>query len=207
MLDPGTNVFLLIPDGTEERVLHPATVVRAGSDLYVAELAESQLSVAEGLDVFLFRERDRTFTQQHARIQSVDVENGKTHVSFKTTGEPVSAESRDCYRVSAIGTEISATFGPEEDCRVLDVSATGFSVCACQRYAIGSRVDAVLRFEGDLHRGTVVIQSARPMDAERLRYGVYCLDDKQPAAGLRAALPRINLAIQRQLLQRRSGLR
>jgi hypothetical protein len=207
MLEPETKLFVNVPDESEERVLHLAKVISTTGRTDVIELTERELHFEPDSFVQVFREIQRRFMQQPARVREVEVSDGRTVVTIEITGEPVPAESRECFRVSAMGADVRAQFGPEADCQVLDVSATGFSILASKSHALGSRVEVVLHFEGEDHRGSVVVQSARPLAADRQRYGVYCLEDKQARRGLNAALPSINLALQRQQLQRLAGYR
>lgn len=205
MLLPDTSLFLWAPGESAESVLQPAAVLRVAGDRCIVELKDAESPFESGMDVLLYRQIRRAYMQQAAHVQRVHA--ARKRLLLQTRGEPVSAEGRDCYRVSTVTVDIHAKLGTEEGCRVLDLSATGLSILAVARHATGSQVEAALRHEGEEHQGSVLILSARPWRGKRIRYGVCSLDDPRPGASLETALPGINLAIQRQYLQRLAGHR
>ena len=106
-----------------------------------AEFEDQELHPEPGLEVLIYSHIEGKFMKQAARIDAV-LASVKRDIRFELTGEPVSAESRDCYRVSTVLTDLTAKLGTEEGCPLLDVSATGFGVAATGRYHIREVVTA-----------------------------------------------------------------
>ena len=217
------EIFVHVPGEGAQRILHPgrrlAELSEGRSGVRVQMLKD--LGVGEGTDVFLLFEQARTFLQQPARVcaraeaesapdpipEATDAGAAEAEpracgpvLDLETLGDPVSAESRQSYRVSALGADIEATFAGEAHCPVLDVSATGLALYAKETVALGSRQEIVLSFDGREIAGMIVVQSIRDM-GNKFRYGALCVD-----GALREELGGVNLAIQRQQLRRMSGV-
>ena len=126
-------------------------------------------------------------------------------MELETTGDPASAENRECYRVSCYAAGIKAQLAEDpEMCEVLDVSATGFAIFSTAQYQVGQTMKAALYHDGDSILGTVVVQSAREY-GKNMRYGLRAIDDARKTATLQSALSRVNLAVQRAQAARLSG--
>ncbi len=206
MLSMDGGFFVQIPNGSK-RILHPATIVGTEDETHTAELEETDLPVADGQDILIFYEKKREFTQQAAHIQKVVDDETKLIIEFETTGEPVSAESRQYYRVSAVMTGLTATLGSENACPLLDVSRTGFSVVARQTYDLGSFVNAVLRYDNHQYRDRVCVQSIRDLSRGRIRYGLHCVNKNRHAGGTPKGLHQISVSLEREQLRRVAGAR
>ena len=155
-----------------------------------------------GQDIFVYYEFQNDFVRQPARIDLMaDPPSGRTF-SFRFTGEAVSAERRQCYRVSTVMAAMTATFGGEENCPVVDVSATGFAVIAGRQYKATDIVTATVRFESEMFSGQGRIESIRELEAGRFRYGLHCVDGKSTNETLRKGLQQISATVQRQHLRR-----
>lgn len=204
MLSMDGGFFVQIPNGSK-RILHPATMIGVDDDVYTAELEEQDLPVADGQDILIFYEKKREFMQQPAHIQKIVEDETKLIIEFETTGEPVSAESRQYYRVSAVMAGLTATLGSENACPLLDVSRSGFSVIARQSYDLGSLVNAALRHDNHQYRDKVCIQSIRGLSRGRTRYGLHCVDKDRPASGTSRGLHQISVSLEREQLRRVSG--
>jgi hypothetical protein len=213
MLSLNAGLFFRLPADSEKRVLRPATVTSIEHDVYTAELEEHDLPVEAGQDLLIYHEIRRTFVQQPAHIEAViapvtdeDPEaRPHTLVAFRTTGQPVSADSRECYRVSTVMADMVAQVGDEPDCPLLDVSATGFSVLSGQSFDVGSMVDVSLWHEGVRFTGRACVQSLREMSKGRIRYGFHCAQERSGNSVLAKGLQQISLAVQRQHLRRLAG--
>ena len=201
MLKTESRIFFQIPDETEERVLHRAKIMTVEGNLYTGEVEEESLEIEDEMDFFIYFEMDRKFMCQAARIASVIETEKRTVVEFETIGDPRLAENRQVLRISTVGANLSATFGSEKNCEVVDVSPTGFAVYAKKNHKIGGQVDAMLYFEGEEFRGAVNITSAVERKG-RIRYGVQCLDEPKSGNNLKNGLGRITMTIQRQQLAR-----
>jgi len=205
MLSMDGGFFLHIPNGSK-RILHPATIVGTEDEIHTAELEEPDLPVADGQEVLIFYDFRREFMQQPACIRRV-THDPKLIIEFETTGEPVSAESRQHFRVSAVMTGLTATLGSENACPLLDVSRTGFSVVARQSYDLGSFVNAALRHENHQYRDRVCVQSIRDLSRGRIRYGLHCVDKNRHAGGTPKGLHQISVSLEREQLRRVAGTR
>ncbi len=206
MLAINTGFFVQLPAETGQRVLCPATVTDFQEGIFVAVLEDEDFTFEADQELLIFFEHRREFMQQAARIQTVTPTSKGLTISFTTTGDPVSAESRQCFRVSTVLSDLLAKFGEEEDCDVLDVSMTGCSVVATTLYPVGGSRTLTLHFDGQSFTGSAVIQSIRELDGGRFRYGLHCAES---TAGKKSELFRglqsISIAIQRLQLRRQAG--
>lgn len=219
MVGIGTGCFILLPGDSRQGFLHPATVKGLSDDVYTVEAEENDLAVTPEMDVLLYFERNREFMQQSARIEAVDIidtatdssgdesdeESPQLLISFKTTGEPASAESREHYRVSTVVAGYQADLDAEKACRVLDVSRTGLSVISKKCYSIGNVIDVSIAEDGKTYRGSVCVQSVRDLGKGQMRYGLHSVSDKKFQGALLDGLQRASMRIQREQLRRLAG--
>jgi hypothetical protein len=205
MLTSETKMFFSIPSESRKLILHPATVREATESGHTAELEESNVPFEAGQDLFVYYERRRKFTKQAARIDAVMQNDPTLVVGFQLTGEPVSAESREWFRVSTVMSGLAADFGPETGCPLLDVSSVGFAVEATQTYKIGDVVTATLRFQDKQFSGKARVQSIRELDGGRFRYGIHSIEDKASGGDLRKGQQHISAAVEREQLRRLAG--
>lgn len=63
--------------------------------------------------------------QQPVRVEMLLEGEKGTVATLKTICEPVSAESRQCYRVSTVMNDLAVTFGGESNSPLRDVSVPG----------------------------------------------------------------------------------
>ncbi len=207
MLEPETKIFLNLPEGSQRDILHPARIKKAGERGYTAELEEPDPFLRPGLDLLVYYYLEHRFVKQPAHLDSV-MQTGPTPlVGFQTTGEPMSAESRDRFRVSTVLSNLTATVGAETECLLLDISSTGFAVEATQRYELGHVVSVTLRFKGRQFNGKARIQSIRELDMGNIRYGLHAVEDKASGGDLQKGQQHISAAIEHEQLRRlsRSG--
>ncbi len=207
MLTVGNDVFLQLTSESEHRTLHPSSVVEVTDHVFTAELEEDDLAPEAGQEILIYYNLRHEFVNQSARIDTVletePDENGqsKVLVAIERAGEPVSAEDRQCYRVSTVLAELAVSFGESDDCPVVDVSPTGFGVISPEDYRTGSVVTTSFQYEDLQHAGQVCIQSKRAFRGGRFRYGVHCVSKE-----FQAVMQQISMALQRQQLRRLSGL-
>lgn len=198
---PGTGCFVQAPDESSKRILHSAVIQRFTDDKYTAELQEDAGMLESEQEIFVYYESKNEFMRQPARIEMITVTPSGCTFSFQFTGDAVSAESRQCYRVSTVLAAVTATFGGEKDCPVVDVIATGYGVVATKQYKAMDIVTTTLRFEDQTLSGQGRIQSVRDVGAGRIRYGLLCVNGKSPDETLFKGLQQISAAIQRQHLR------
>jgi hypothetical protein len=207
MLASEKKIFLSFPTEGQKRVLHPATIKEASAGGYTAELEEEDLPFVAGQDISVYYELKRKFVKQAARIEAVLESDPVLVVGFQITGEIVSAENREWFRVSTVMADLTVAVGPESECKLLDVSSTGFAVEATSRYEVGRIVPVTLRHQGDQFSGEARIQSIRELDPRRFRYGLHALDDRMSGGTLQKGQQVICAAVEREQLRRlaRSG--
>jgi PilZ domain len=200
------KVFYRIPNeqGGKKQILHAGVVLSLDDDVCVVQLEEPCAAIEENVDGFLHFEQKQKFFQQAARV--VRKESAEPTVfELKLQGQPVSAESRQCYRVSCLGAGIKATVADEKDCEVVDVSATGLAFYATGTFEIGRQVRITFFYNGDEYVGQGTIQSMRRVSARLIRYGLHCGDTKSKTDTLARSLASINQSIQRDQLRRLAG--
>jgi hypothetical protein len=204
MLVSESKIFFSIPNESKKLILHPATVKETGTCGYTAELEESEVGLEAGQDVFVYYEFRRKFVKQAARVETV-MQTDPTLVGFRVTGEAISAESREWFRVSTVMAKLSADFGPETGCPLLDVSSVGFAVEATQSYQVGDVLTATLKYQSRQFSGKARIQSVRELGGSRFRYGVHSIEDKTSGGDLRKGQQQISAAVEREHLRRLAG--
>ncbi len=201
MLSPDKNIFLSIPDESVMLILHPAQVVACNHDVYTAVVEEDDVLLEPEQEIFLYFEISRSFMKQSARIKEVAPEDAKRLIRFTTIGNAVSSEKREVYRVPIQFRELTASIGGEKNCRLQDVSETGFSVIAYLDINIGEVTQATLRYEDEAFSGRACLQSVKQLDGKGKRYGFYCIDKQLSPGSLPRGLHLISLAVQREHLR------
>src|SRR5688572_12810214 len=122
------KIFLRIPkhDTPKKRVLHPCVVVSVEDEVRVIRLAEPCALLDTTTNVALHFEERRKFWQRAGRVVRKDARDPLVF-GVQLLGSAVSAEDRQCFRVSSLGANIRATIDEEEGCEVVDLSATGLA--------------------------------------------------------------------------------
>ena len=195
--------FLQTAEQSDVRLLHPGRIVEAQDGAWKGELSEAdELFVEENQSVLVYFEDDRAFKQVAAHIISIVETEPRLVIIFQLTGDPVSAESRQCYRVSTLMLNVVATCGGEDDCRVLDLSASGLCLWATARHELGDVVHVRLRYDGREFSGKAAVHGIRELDNGCIRYGLHHVEDRHGGGDLQRGLQYANASIQRLHLQR-----
>ncbi len=202
MLGIDDGFFLQIPERSKPRILHSAKMVGANDNVYTAEIEDGSVSLAEGQEIFIYYEVRQKFVRHAARISAVFDDEPMLSANFTTVGEPVPAESRQHYRVSTATSKLTVALGNKGDFKLLDVSATGFSILADKPYDIGTTLDTEVRYDGQCYSGKACVQSVRDLSRGRVRHGLHCVDENRSGAGLAKGLQYVTMAIQRKQLRR-----
>jgi hypothetical protein len=206
MITEGTPVYVMLADELDEGTLHPGIVVDDDDDTYTVELEEEDLFPQVGQSVSIyFYEAGTHFMQRAAQIEAVMEDGTNPIVALKAVGEIVSAENRQCFRVSTVTGNQRARVGREEGCRVMDISATGFSILTEQPYRVGEVLEVEIEFEGQAFSGPVRVQGLRDVGRGGKRCGLHCNDDRYTKGTLQKGLQHISMSIQRQQLRRMRG--
>lgn len=206
MLTSDDGVFLRLSLGAGKRILHPARIVRVDHGLFTASFDDPDIRPQPGQDATLyFSDHQGAFLQQPVRIDAVMHSEERPTIGFVVTGEPVSAETRQSFRVSTALAGVTADVGSERGRQVLDVSATGLSVVCAGVVALGSRVPITLRFQGEAHAGEAVVQSIEPLSGGRSRVGLHHAAAGAAGMSLRSGLELVTSGVQRRQLRRRAS--
>lgn len=205
MLHAKMDVFFRVPNDNNRRVLHPGMLVSTSAEGFTAEVSSDALKMEPSQDLLLYYQVKNKFVQQPIRVEGALESEGRRILSFKTTGDAVSAESRQCYRVATVIAGMTASVGNESKCQVNDVSATGFSIVSANEYTVGTNVPVTMIHEGKKYMGTACVQSVRELQPGKVRYGLFCLSGKTGSGNLAQGLSQISMAMQRAQLRRMAG--
>ena len=208
MFIPGRDVFVHIPDGSEERVLHPGQVIDASRTTLIVRFNEP-IAPEPGAAVFAHCESNRKFMQQAGNVTAILESDPSTPmIAFALTGEPLSAENRGVYRVSvAISGNVWATLNKSlEKCLVYDLSATGFGVESNSVLQHGAVVTTTIHHDRRSYTGEARVQAIRPRPKGVFRYGLHALESRDgKGKELAKGLGQISAAIQREQARRLAG--
>jgi len=204
MLSKDKRLLLRVPaqEVPPKRVLHPGVVLGLADDVCSIHLDEPRPGVELSSPVIIHFEERKTFLQQSGLVVQRDSEEPLV-LGVRLQGAPVSAESRQCFRVSCLGANIKAKVDDEVGCEVVDLSATGFGFYGRREYGVGRQISVVLVHCDREYHGHGTIQSERRMTPKIIRYGVHCTDKGKD--DLARSLASINLAVQGEQQRRMSG--
>ncbi|HEU4578380.1 MAG TPA: PilZ domain-containing protein [Polyangiaceae bacterium] len=204
MLKAEDKIFFRLPkeDRAKKRVLRPATVCAYENPTLTLRLEEPCVGIEPGEEATIHFEARRKFMQQLARVLHKESEQPLMLV-IQLLAEPISSESRQCYRVSCLGENIRATVDSEAGCEVVDLSATGLAFYSRRDWALGSQVHITLSHAGKIYEGQATIMSSRRMTPKTIRHGVLCTE--REGGTLARSLAAINLAIQSEQQRRLAG--
>jgi hypothetical protein len=205
MLTQGRDVFLWIPTEGPKRdcALIQGAVLEVNPQSFVAQFLDP-ITPAVGTKVFAHAEVGRKFMQQAATVQAVLEADANPVIAFTRDSEPISADERHAFRVSLVAACLPAQVDEDDECLLLDVSATGFGVSSTTPFKLGDVVKVQLAYNGEGCAGLARIQSARPLYGSKFRYGLHALEAPrgQAANDLQAGLARISASVQREQLRR-----
>lgn len=210
MLTQGDLIYLQKPVQSQQRVLIPVDVIANEQDHVIIETSQVFDWLGDDGQVLVYYDKRRDFVKQSAtmevQIHELDDQqvDGIMRYSIGLLGEPVSAESRQCFRVSTVISGRTVVFEDEGEVPLVDVSATGYAVIATKPRNIGEMIRTTFIHEGREFSGTACVQSICQLDHERVRYGMYCVEKRQPGNNLNQGLLTISMAVQREQLRRLS---
>lgn len=206
MLTVGTELFFRFACDTQKGALRPAKVLSAVDGVMSAAFeAPEDLKLQPGTEVMVFFTRQNTFMQQPARIELVAVDQPLPTLAFRLEGEPVSAESRECFRICTVIMDLTVQFNGKKNCPLLDVSVDGFAVRSAEDLPVGKSVAVSFVHEGKSYNGNARIQSARQLAPGQFRYGLLCVRDTRNANDLSKGLREVAMTLQRQQARRLRG--
>lgn len=206
MFDADKPLFLQVNTDSKHQVLHPGKIIAVDDDTYTWEFPpEEVLSCEEDQTAFMYfyLEDDRTFMQQTARICSITTVASKRQITLETTSPPISAENRECYRVSTAMLGLTVAVADEKDCPLHDVSASGMSATTTLPLKLGDEVPLTLSYDGQEYTGQVIVHSVRDLGGGQIRHGFRCVQNRRFGGTLRQGLQAISVSVQRLHINRR----
>ncbi len=155
-----------------------------------------------GQDALVLYNGPKGFLQQPVRITSIPVDTSTTFYRLVTTGDAVSAENREMFRVGMILSGHTATIGDGDVATIADVSIMGLSVISEKTYQMGEVVDVAFEVLGESYAGRCRVKSIKEL-AKGTRYGLLCLNGAE-AGDLEKGLGKLTMEAQRAQLRRMS---
>jgi hypothetical protein len=206
MIKTGQDILFQEPS-CDARRLRRSTVVDAGGDAISIRFVAEPFSFEVGQEVLMYFNVKREFMQQLASVLEVVEDEASEGPIFvlEPIGDPISAESREHYRVSTLSAGLDARVGNEQSLPVQDLSATGLAVLSAREYSLGERVEIEIAHEDEHCHGLASVQSVRVFGPGRIRYGLRAIEEDPHTSCFLDVLQRISLAVQRQQLQRSGG--
>ena len=210
MLSQGDLIYLQKPAQNQQRVLIPMDVIANQQDHIIIETSDVFDWVHEDGQVMVYFDKRRDFMKQSAKMELVvheeteDQIDGVMRYTIELLGDAVSAESRQCFRVSTVISDRKAILSEEGEVKLVDVSATGFAVIASKERNIGQIVKTVLIHEGREFAGTACVQSICELSKGQIRYGMYSVEQNHKSNNLTSGLRTISMDVQREQLRRLS---
>ena len=204
MTSINSGIFIEGGSNSGQRVLHPAEILGSTGGVFTAKSQTAELAFELGEALMVYYQRGRSFVKQPALIESCDTSQRLAKIQFAFRGEAVSAEQRESYRVSTIMTELCVDIVDEMGCKLVDISVTGCSAIASGRYRQRQLVRITLYHEGEPISGQAIVRGVKRLDAERTRYGLLCVIERDSDGALKKGLREITMAVQRSQLQRLS---
>ncbi len=206
MVGVGSGFYIHIPDSKNRRILHAAVMISLDENSYTAKLEESELCLEADQELFVYYDSASDFMQQAAIVEEVGTEELDGAFRFVTTSKPMSAESRQTYRVSTVMDDIFAEIDGKKSCRILDVSSTGVSFLTAAQYTTGKILDISLPFLDYRLQGKICVQSCTKFSSSIYRYGANIASEDKSSREFEKGLQKICIAVQRQQLQRLAGV-
>jgi len=198
-----SDLFIELPSATSDRVLHHSVIVGMDEGKPMVQ-PKALLALEEGNDIRIYFERSREFMQQAAKVCQVPEETDEGVLCIEPLGEAVSAEGRECYRVSTVFADLSIEVG-NETCSLTDVSVLGLSILGNAAYKSGEIVPVRLTHEGSRYEGNAQVQSIKDLGG-MIRYGLLCSGGTSNSkTSLESGLRQVSMTIQRMQLRRRAG--
>ncbi|MBC8106295.1 MAG: PilZ domain-containing protein [Anaerolineae bacterium] len=202
MISTQSAVYLLVPDESNERVLHPGKVLAVEPGNVVQIGFEQRIAPPAGSDVNLFFDYNGKFLQQNGTItaanESTNFPPVTQSITFQSVGSPVSADSRGSYRVSVVDLQVTARIDKERNCPLVDVSPEGLGVITKQNYRLGTAVKILFDYEDQHLEGLARVQTVRQLPAGGHRCGLLVPSTEDL---MRRSLRKITALVQRAQLR------
>ena len=204
----GIDILFQEPTCTTRR-LRRSVVVEASSDTFSIRFVAEPFAFEVDQEVLMYFSGKNEFMQQVGCIKEIiEAEEGSDEgpmFVIDPIGDPISAESRQNYRVSTLSANLEARVGDEENLQVQDLSSTGFAVLAGEEYELGQVIEVGIAHADMQCHGRASVQSVRPLGPNRIRYGLRAIEEDPHTGEFLQVLQKISLSVQREQLQRSGG--
>lgn len=198
MITVQTPIYLLVPNESNERILHPGKVLAVEQGELIRIGFDQRVAPPAGSDVNLFFDSNGRFFQQNGTVIATDdsgnVAPAAQSITFRSVGTPVSADSRGSYRVSVVDLQVTARIDKERNCSLVDVSPEGLGVITKQNYRLGTAVKILCDYEDQHLEGLARVQTVRQMPSGMHRCGLLVPSTED---GMRRSLRKITAIVQR----------
>ncbi len=202
MFQLGQEMFVSVGGG--DNALEPVTVCNADGGAIALRFVDDGAtgeSVLEGQYAMLYFNGPDGFMQQPARI--VEPKEGGRSFLIETTGDAVSGESRQFFRVCTVLVEYFAGVGDEDSCRIVDVSSMGLAIVSGKELSVGDCVPVSFPVGKRTFSGECIVQSVRETKGG-WRCGLLCINGEDSGA-LDEGLHGLTMDAQCTQLKRLSG--
>lgn len=159
------------------------------------------IELAEGLDVLVFFNGESGFMQQPAKIVSEPCEESELAFGIETSGDAVSAENREMFRVGVSLADYTAVIDGAMR-KMADVSVLGLAFFSDTDYEKGAVVDAKFTVGDEMFSGRCRVQSVKETGAGN-RYGLLFMNGAE-GGDLEPGLRKLTMDAQRTQLRRLS---
>lgn len=191
------------PEDGDKLRYAPICGVEGGETLFRFDAEhEPPEPLADGHDVLVLFNGPKGFMQQPACVTIRPADEGPIMYGFVTTGDAVSAENRDMFRIGVALADYKAEVDAADTCKVADVSVLGIAVLSEHLYELGQVVEVSFTLEGETFTGRCRVKSIKPL-AVGARYGLLCLNGAD-AGDLENGLRKLTMDAQRSQLRRMS---
>lgn len=197
MFSAGSMMYLWVPEGSAERVLHPGKVLRTDIETFVGEF-EEPLAPRVGTEAYAYCEFRGRFMQQAVSVIDLRPDQPQPAISFRRLGAPISVTKRSTYRVSVAALNLRARIGCESKCAVVDLSPEGLGVVTRKEHELGALEEVELIYDGQVLVGQARVQAVRLRPDGRYRYGFFALEVN---GRMRRVLERLSASVQRMQLR------
>ena len=202
----GAKIFLQRPESEGNLDLFLATIAEVDGDSMVLVVENTEFKTTPGLEIILLYDVSRDFVRQPAKVMETSSSAEGQIIGLTTTGDPLSAESREHYRVSTLSSDLHVRIvGADtsgDELLVQDLSATGFAFISPDDHVIGSHLEVELQYQDRSCAGRVQVQSQRFLSSKRTRHGVRCIGEGAEAIAFSNHLSQLSLLVQREQLSR-----
>ncbi|MBK7404193.1 MAG: PilZ domain-containing protein [Phycisphaerales bacterium] len=205
MFRSGQELFIDFGGLTTQRVLHPVVAgdpVEDATRIAFVDRDIDQAPPQPGTTVTIFFHGPNEFMQVPGEVVHLATEDEGSPLGVRAIGDPASAETRKCFRVSTVLADYQANLGRLGRRKIADVSATGIAFVTTHKLALGDAVDVSIDVGGRRFEGRGFVQSVKEV-RQGHRYGVLCTNSGK--TNIQKGLQLLTMEAQRSQLRRLSG--